>query len=145
MAVYQTGDLTAVAAQFVQHQHVAQALAEATTTADWFTSDDDAMMAAAILAALWLALRHLPDSRDRWSWTPFAGAVALFVLAFTGLAYSFYPYVVPERMTVFEAASAPESLFLILIGALFVLPMILAYTALAYVIFRGKATELRYD
>ena len=103
------------------------------------------LASAAILAALWLALRHLPDSRDRWSWTPFAGAVALFVLAFTGLAYSFYPYVVPERMTVFEAASAPESLFLILIGALFVLPMILAYTALAYVIFRGKATSLSYE
>ena len=103
------------------------------------------LASGAIVVGLWLALRHLPDSRDRWSWTPFAGAVSLFVLAFAGLAYSFYPYVVPERMTIFEAASAPESLFLILIGALFVLPMILAYTALAYVIFRGKATDLSYE
>ena len=52
---------------------------------------------------------------------------------------------VPEKLTIYEAASAPESLFIILIGTLFVLPTILAYTVLAYTVFRGKATELRYD
>ena len=61
------------------------------------------------------------------------------------MAYSFYPYVVPEQLTIYEAASAPESLFIILIGTLFVLPMILGYSALAFFVFRGKATELRYD
>ncbi|MEO9574775.1 MAG: cytochrome d ubiquinol oxidase subunit II [Lentilitoribacter sp.] len=62
-----------------------------------------------------------------------------------GLAYSFYPYVVPEKLTIYEAASAPESLFLILVGTVFVLPMIGGYTALAYWVFKGKAVELRYD
>jgi len=71
--------------------------------------------------------------------------VALFALAFAGLAYSFYPYVVPDRMTIYEAASAPESLAIILAGTLVVMPVILAYTAIAYVVFRGKATDLRYD
>ncbi|MEM6650405.1 MAG: cytochrome d ubiquinol oxidase subunit II, partial [Pseudomonadota bacterium] len=55
-----------------------------------------------------------------------------------------YPYVVPEQMTIYEAASAPESLIIILVGALAVLPMIIGYTALSYIVFRGKATELRY-
>jgi cytochrome d ubiquinol oxidase subunit II len=61
------------------------------------------------------------------------------------MAYSFYPYVVPEKLTIYEAASAPESLMIILVGTLFVLPTILGYTILSYYIFRGKATELRYD
>ncbi|WP_371732507.1 cytochrome d ubiquinol oxidase subunit II [Ruegeria sp. HKCCD9179] len=61
------------------------------------------------------------------------------------MAYSFYPYVVPEQMTIYEAASAPESLFIILFGSIFVLPVIAGYTVLSYTIFRGKATELRYD
>jgi cytochrome d ubiquinol oxidase subunit II len=94
---------------------------------------------------LWWQLTHLPRENDRWSWTPFAAAISLFTLAYGGLAYSFYPYVVPERITIYEAASAPESLFIILLGTLFVLPAILGYTILSYYIFRGKATALRYD
>lgn len=103
------------------------------------------LMSAGLIVLLWVALRHLPDERDRWCWVPFASATALFSLAFAGLAYSFYPYVVPEKLTIYDAASAPESLFIILLGTAFVLPAILGYTALAYTVFRGKATELRYD
>ena len=103
------------------------------------------LSAAALIALLWYGLRHLPTRDDRFAWFPFAAAIALFVLGFFGMAYSFYPYVVPEKLTIYEAASAPESLFIILIGTAFVLPMILGYTALAYTVFRGKATELRYD
>ena len=66
-------------------------------------------------------------------------------LAFAGLAYSFYPYVVPDRLTIFEAASAPESLMVILIGAVFVMPAIIGYTVFSYIVFRGKAKELSYD
>ncbi len=98
-----------------------------------------------LIAALWTMLRGMPFAEDRRSWLPFAVASALFALAYVGMAYSFYPYVVPERLTIYEAAAAPESLLIILIGALFVVPVILGYSVLAYTIFRGKATELRYD
>lgn len=103
------------------------------------------LMSLALVGLTWIALKHLPDSRDRFGWIPFVSGATLFVLAFVGLAYSFYPYVVPDKTTLYEAASSPESLMIILIGALFVLPAILAYTALAYYVFRGKATHLRYD
>jgi cytochrome d ubiquinol oxidase subunit II len=103
------------------------------------------LLSAALLVALWAALRRLPSDDDRGAWVPFSCGTGLFVLAFFGMAYSFYPYVVPERLTIFEAASAPESLMIILVGAIVVMPMIVAYTVLAYVVFRGKATELRYD
>ncbi|MDA7423658.1 cytochrome d ubiquinol oxidase subunit II [Thalassococcus lentus] len=98
-----------------------------------------------IVALLWYALRHLPTKNDSWAWFPFVATISVFVLGFFGMAYSFYPYVVPEQLTIYEAASAPESLFIILIGTLFVLPMILGYTALAYTVFRGKATALSYE
>jgi cytochrome bd ubiquinol oxidase subunit II len=94
---------------------------------------------------LWTMLRRMPFDGDRLSWLPFGVASTLFALAYVGMAYSFYPYVVPERLTIYEAASAPESLLIILVGALFVVPVILGYSILAYTIFRGKATELRYD
>ncbi len=103
------------------------------------------IISGALVVFLWWSLSRLPLKNDRFSWTPFAAAVGLFTLAYCGMAYSFYPYVVPEQMTIYEAASAPESLFIILLGTLFVLPAILGYTALSYYIFRGKATELRYD
>ncbi|MGB0158046.1 MAG: cytochrome d ubiquinol oxidase subunit II [Thalassovita mediterranea] len=103
------------------------------------------LMSALLVGLLWFALRQLPTRNDSWAWFPFAAAIALFTLAFFGMAYSFYPYVVPEQLTIYEAASAPESLFIILVGTVFVLPVIAGYSVLSYTIFRGKATELRYD
>lgn len=100
---------------------------------------------AAIFIGLFLLLRHLPDPTDRLRHLPFIAVTTLFVLAFAGLAYSFYPYVVPDRLTLYAAAAAPESLLIILWGALFVLPAILGYSALSYRVFRGKATPLSYD
>jgi cytochrome bd ubiquinol oxidase subunit II len=102
------------------------------------------LMTAALFLAVGLALRHLPTRTDRFCWLPFAGAVGIFVLAFYGLAYSFFPYIVPDRLTVWQAAAAPESLMIIFVGALVVLPIIVAYSAFAYRIFWGKATDLRY-
>ena len=119
--------------------------------ARWFTFPEALLLAPLpgmsllLIGLLWVALRHLPTRGDRFAWFPFAGASTLMALGFAGMAYSFYPYVVPERLTIYDAAASPESLTIILIGTGFVLPVILAYTVLAYVIFRGKATALRYD
>lgn len=103
------------------------------------------LLSGILVIYLFWQIRRLPRADDRMAWGPFVAAMALFALAFGGMAYSFYPYVVPEQITIYEAAAAPESLFIILIGTLFVLPAILGYTVLSYYIFRGKATELRYD
>ena len=102
------------------------------------------LFSAALLALLWIALRRLPAAGDSFAWFPFTAALTLFALAFSGLAYSFYPYVVPETLTIYAAASAPESLAIILAGTVFVLPVILGYTALAYTVFRGKTRKLTY-
>jgi cytochrome d ubiquinol oxidase subunit II len=99
----------------------------------------------ALIAGLAALLRHMPLPGDALRRLPFWGAVGLFCLSFAGLAWSFFPYIVPERMTLWQAAAAPESLSIILAGALVVLPIIAAYTVLAWKIFGGKAMDLRYD
>ncbi len=103
------------------------------------------ILSAGLIALVWWTLRRLPLVNDRLSWLPFVATSALFALGFAGMAYSFYPFVVPEAITIYDAAAAPESLWIILIGALIVMPMIAAYSAFSYVIFRGKATSLSYD
>jgi cytochrome d ubiquinol oxidase subunit II len=102
------------------------------------------VLSAVVVLGLDRILRRLPMPQDKYAWVPFAGSAALYVFGFLGLAYSFYPYVVPERLTIWQAASAPESLMIILVGALFVLPFIIGYTIYAYRVFWGKVRELRY-
>ena len=101
-----------------------------------------------ITAALFfIALRSLKRLRSgdlRSPWQPFACSVGLFVFAFLGLAYSLFPYLVVDRITIHEAAAAPGSLMIILFGVAVTLPAILAYSAYTYRVFWGKATQLRY-
>lgn len=87
----------------------------------------------------------LPLPGDRLAWMPFAIAIFIFILGFTGLVYSFYPYIIPGQLKIVDAAAAPASLLIILVGTLIVLPFLIAYTAVAYYIFRGKATDLSYE
>lgn len=103
------------------------------------------LLTGGLFIFLFWQLAHLPDRNDRFSLVPFAGITIIMILGFFGLAYSFYPYVVPDQMTIYDAASAPESLFIILVGTLFVLPVIIGYSIFAYKVFGGKATDLRYD
>ncbi len=84
-----------------------------------------------------------PDS-DKLSWLPFMLVVLVFVLGFFGLAYSIFPYVVMDKLTLWQAASSPAALKVILIGVSISVPAIAGYTVFAYRVFSGKAGELRY-
>ena len=116
----------------------------------WFSLPNLVLLApipvvtAGLFAVLFMALRHLPTRTDRFCWLPFVGAIGIFLLGFHGLAYSFFPYVVPDRLTIWQAAAAPESLMIMFAGAMVVLPIIVAYSAFAYRVFWGKATDLSY-
>lgn len=103
------------------------------------------LMTGFLFGFLFWQLAFLPDRNDRFALVPFVAMTAIMVLGFAGLAYSFYPYVVPDRTTIYEAAAAPESLLIVLVGALVVIPVIVAYSVFAYWVFGGKATDLRYD
>jgi cytochrome bd ubiquinol oxidase subunit II len=79
-----------------------------------------------------------------YGWIVFAATVLIFVLAFVGLAYSLYPYIVIDRLTVWQAAAAPKSLMFIFVGVAITLPAIIVYTVFMYRVFWGKARELSY-
>jgi cytochrome d ubiquinol oxidase subunit II len=75
---------------------------------------------------------------------PFACTVGVFLLAFYGLAYSLFPWLVQDQLTLWQAAAAPESLMVIFAGVAVVLPVIIGYTVFAYRVFWGKSTALKY-
>ena len=75
---------------------------------------------------------------------PFACTVGIFLLAFYGLAYSLFPWLVVDSLTIWQAASAPEALMVIFYGVVVVLPVIIGYTVYSYRVFWGKSTELKY-
>ena len=69
---------------------------------------------------------------------PFLLTLALFALCFVGLGISMYPFIVPDRITIWDAAAPASSQLFMLVGAGVMLPLILAYTGWAYWVFRGK-------
>jgi len=105
------------------------------------------ILPAATVGLAWVLWRSLGavKARTGQDWHSFAAAAGIFILAFLGLAYSLYPYVVIDRLTIWEAAAHPTALRFILVGAIIVLPFIIFYTLLSYRIFRGKAKAGLYD
>jgi cytochrome d ubiquinol oxidase subunit II len=99
---------------------------------------------AASFFAAWHVLGRRELVAAGHGWVVFASTVLIFVLAFFGLAYSLYPFIVIDRMTVWQAAADTKSLEFILVGVAITLPAIVGYTVFMYRVFRGKATTLNY-
>jgi len=72
---------------------------------------------------------------------PFLATIVLFLLGYLGLVISNFPYLVPPSLTVWETAAAPASQIFMLIGTVFLLPIILGYIGFIYWLFRGKVRE----
>ncbi|WOJ89863.1 cytochrome d ubiquinol oxidase subunit II [Methylocapsa polymorpha] len=90
---------------------------------------------AALIILVWLWIARGEEVK------PFVGVIGIFLLCFLGLAISSYPYLVPPSVDLWQAAAAPASLKIMLIGVAIMLPLILGYTAFVYWTFRGKLRE----
>lgn len=129
---------------------VATPLVSTTVFAKWFGFPQLFALApipiacAVAFATLWHVFTRPRIIEAGYGWLIFAAMVLICVMATIGLAYSMYPYIVMDRLTVWQAASSPDALKLILVGVVITLPAILGYTVFVYRIFWGKATELRY-
>jgi cytochrome d ubiquinol oxidase subunit II len=108
----------------------------------WFAWPNIAFLApvpvvtAAVLLTLW---------RNIWRWREletFLLTIIVFLLGFAGLVISLWPYVVPRHVTIWEGASDPQTLAFIGVGVAIVMPIVLAYQAHAYWVFRGKTRRL---
>ncbi|MBD7976396.1 MULTISPECIES: cytochrome d ubiquinol oxidase subunit II [Pseudomonas] len=73
-------------------------------------------------------------------YTPFLLTLALIFLGYSGLGISLWPNIIPPSVSIWDAAASPKSQAFTLVGALFIIPLILVYTAWSYYVFRGKVT-----
>lgn len=105
----------------------------------WFSWPNIAFLSPVpVIAALlalweWRALRN-----GKSDLAPFVAAVGLFAISYLGIAISLWPMIVPHRFTLWQAASSPDTQVFLLVGTLFLLPVILMYTGWSYWVFRGK-------
>ncbi len=117
-------------------------LANADIARRWFTWPNIGFLSPVpIITALlaigeWYALRQ-----QRYDILPFLGAVGLFLMSFIGIAISLWPMIVPYHYTLWQAAASAGTQAFLLIGTLFLLPIVLMYTAWSYWVFRGKVRQ----
>jgi cytochrome d ubiquinol oxidase subunit II len=113
-------------------------LTDASISARWFSTPNIFFFAPVpvlVVVFLYLLLRSV---RGESHVGPFVYALGLVFLGYTGLGISIWPNIVPPSISIWQAASPPQSLGFTLVGALLIIPVILMYTAWAYYVFRGK-------
>lgn len=94
-----------------------------------------------VLYCAFLVLRSVKKRQDGM---PFVATMGIFLFSYLGLIVSKWPYIVPPNFTIYDAASAYNSQLFLLLGFLFVMPIILGYTSWTYWVFRGKVKEGGY-
>ena len=87
--------------------------------------------------APWSGMRGARSTTES-EYGPFIAAFGLFVMSYLGIAISLWPMIVPGHFTLYQAAASPSTQAFLLIGTLFLLPVILLYTGWSYWVFRGK-------
>jgi cytochrome d ubiquinol oxidase subunit II len=113
-------------------------LANAHIAQRWFSWPNIAYLAPVPIVTALIALAEWYGLTRRHEVLPFVGAIGLFLMSFVGIAISLWPMIVPYHFTLWQAASSPSTQAFLLIGTLFLLPVILMYTAWSYWVFRGK-------
>ncbi len=106
----------------------------------WFAWPNIAFLAPVPVATALFGIlewRAIADAKKELQ--PFLYAVCLFTLSYIGIAISLWPMIVPHHYTLWQAASSPDTQVFLGIGTVFLLPIILVYTAWSYWVFRGKA------
>ncbi len=120
-------------------------LANADIARRWFSWPNIAYLSPVPIITALIAIGEWYALDRRHELTPFLGAISLFLMSFIGIAISLWPMIVPYRYTLWQAASSESTQAFLLIGTLFLLPIILMYTGWSYWVFRGKVrAEIGY-
>jgi cytochrome bd ubiquinol oxidase subunit II len=104
----------------------------------WFTEPMVFWLSPVPLATAALAISLLRSLQQRHAVRPFLYALGLFLLGMIGLGVSMWPWVVPQSISIWDAAAPERSQVFMLIGVGLIMPLILGYTGWAYWVFRGK-------
>lgn len=71
---------------------------------------------------------------------PLAYAMGLFMTAFGGLVAGVFPYIIPGRLTIWEAIAPDKSVYFTLVGIIIFVPVIITYNIYSYRTFSGKTS-----
>ncbi|WP_425992827.1 cytochrome d ubiquinol oxidase subunit II [Afipia sp. DC4300-2b1] len=104
----------------------------------WFEWPNIIFAAPIPIAVAAITLLLLKSLANRQDYRPFILSLVLFGITYAGLGVSMYPYIVPQSVTIWQAAAPANSLNFMIYGIAILVPTILAYTAWAYWVFRGK-------
>ena len=107
----------------------------------WFSLPNFFFLLPIPTASLVMLIMIWRDLRAGREYRPFLLSFGVFLTGYIGIAVSMWPYIVPFALTFRQAAAAPESQSLLLVGTVILLPLVLAYTGYCYYIFRGKASH----
>ncbi|MBO9517298.1 MAG: cytochrome d ubiquinol oxidase subunit II [Porphyrobacter sp.] len=110
----------------------------------WFTMPNILFASQVPLLTAIIAFLLFRGLLKRQEAMPFFLSLGIFLLGMAGLAVSMWPYVVPDSLTIWDAAAPHRSQVFMLIGVGLTMPLILAYTGWAYWVFRGKVDEAGY-
>jgi cytochrome d ubiquinol oxidase subunit II len=122
---------------------IAAALVQPGVKAAWAAHPAPLIMIAVLFFAASAGLMNVTGGRS--DILPFALAQLQFALGIAGTALVIFPDVVPFRLTLWDASSSTHSQIFLLTGAVIVTPVILAYSAFAYSVFRGKTPEKGWE
>lgn len=106
----------------------------------WFSTPNIFFLWPVPIATAAIALLTWHAIRAGWEILPFVGTVLLFLLGFLGLVISAMPYIVPPHLTIWDAAGSASSQIFLLIGTVFLFPLVIGYTVFVYWAFRGKVS-----
>jgi cytochrome d ubiquinol oxidase subunit II len=107
-------------------------------TERWFSWPNIVLTAPVPIAVAAVAVLLMRSLANKDDYRPFLLSLALFALSYAGLGISMYPYIVPQSITIWQAASPVSSQLFMLFGVAILIPLILGYTGWAYWVFRGK-------
>lgn len=113
-------------------------LAHTTIAQRWFSWPGMLWFAPVPVLVILCTIQLLNALRGNPHASPFVYVLGLVFLGYTGLAISLWPMIIPPNISIWQAAAPPQSQGFALVGALFIIPFILMYTAWSYYVFRGK-------
>lgn len=110
----------------------------------WQAMPDAALVAFFPLLALFVFVMYLWKLRKGSGFAPFILNALMIIFSFTGLSIGFYPYLLPNTVTIHDArVSSSETLIFMLVVIIIFLPLIIGYTSYKNWLFRGKAGNIK--
>jgi cytochrome d ubiquinol oxidase subunit II len=118
---------------------IAMPFVDKEVTSFWFSTPNIYFLSILPLLTLIFFITLWRDlHQSKREYRPFLLALLIFLMAYIGFGLSMFPWLIPFKYTIWDAAASGPGLSLMLVGVVPMLPIILGYTAYCYYVFRGK-------